>query len=160
MAESAEPESVEAALAQAAHHARAAAAEALAALEALLQAGALAAGADPHEGRWAELAELLASARRWLGPGLGPGAAGALAALQQALDDEIRRWEERSRSEPDSRAVLRAFLAVREVLWEFGTRAPSPRQPAGDAGSADEPAGDSAALHVANRRVRRVRVQG
>ncbi len=38
------------------------------------------------------------------------------------LDDEIGRWETRGRDDPEARAVLRAFLGVREILWEFGLR--------------------------------------
>jgi len=39
--------------------------------------------------------------------------------LLEALDREIARWERRSRSDPEARTVLRAFLGLREVLWEF-----------------------------------------
>lgn len=53
-----------------------------------------------------------------------------LAAVLDALEGEITRWEARSREDPDARAVLRAFLGLREILWEFGVR-PS------DSGDAD-----------------------
>lgn len=40
--------------------------------------------------------------------------------LSSALDAEIERWERRSRTDPDARPVLRAFLGLRELLWEIG----------------------------------------
>ena len=49
-------------------------------------------------------------------------AAAVLRALADGLDSEIERWEARSREDAEARSVLRAFLAVREVLWELGTR--------------------------------------
>ena len=45
--------------------------------------------------------------------------------LSRALEAEIARWESRSRTDPDARPVLRAFLGLREILWEFGVRSPS-----------------------------------
>ena len=42
--------------------------------------------------------------------------------LAAALESEIRRWERRSQTDPDARPVLRAFLGLRELLWEFGLR--------------------------------------
>jgi hypothetical protein len=42
--------------------------------------------------------------------------------LQTAIDAEINRWEQRSRTDPDARLVLRAFLGMRELLWEVGMR--------------------------------------
>ena len=44
------------------------------------------------------------------------------APLRAALEREIKRWEERSQTDPDARPVLRAFLGLRELLWEFGLR--------------------------------------
>jgi hypothetical protein len=41
-------------------------------------------------------------------------------ALSEALATEIARWEKRSRHDPDARLVLRAFLGLRELLWELG----------------------------------------
>jgi hypothetical protein len=43
-------------------------------------------------------------------------------AVLSALDDEIARWEARSATDAEARAVLRAFLGVREILWELGVR--------------------------------------
>ena len=51
--------------------------------------------------------------------------------LAEALDLEIERWERRAREDPDARAVLRAFLGVRELLWELGIR-PQPKRGAAD----------------------------
>ena len=58
----------------------------------------------------------------------------ALAApLFRALEAEILRWETRSKTDPDARPVLRAFLGLREILWEFGVRAPGESEPPPDA---------------------------
>jgi hypothetical protein len=152
------PCSAEEALASAASHARAALAETLAALRALLDAAALATSGEPAE------------ARRVLGPlartleGLAADLDGAgrdrsssiLVAIAEALDAEIERWELRAREDADARAVLRAFLGLRELLWEFGVRRPessAPRRP-GDPGSRP------AAARRARPRVQRVRVEG
>ncbi len=42
--------------------------------------------------------------------------------LAAALEAEIKRWERRSQTDPDARLVLRAFLGLRELLWELGMR--------------------------------------
>jgi len=42
--------------------------------------------------------------------------------LGAAIDIEIKRWEERSQTDPDARLVLRAFLGMRELLWEVSAR--------------------------------------
>ncbi len=49
--------------------------------------------------------------------------------LSQAVDAEIRRWEERAKDDPDARLVLRAFLGMRELLWEFSKRGDGPPGP-------------------------------
>ena len=46
-----------------------------------------------------------------------------------AVELEIVRWETRSKTDPDARAVLRAFLGLRELLWEFGVRSPESGAP-------------------------------
>ena len=51
--------------------------------------------------------------------------------LSAAIDAEIKRWEQRSESDPDARLVLRAFLGMRELLWEISVRGDDPRDPAG-----------------------------
>ncbi len=52
--------------------------------------------------------------------------------LHRALQFEIDRWEKRSTEDDSARPVLRAFLGLRELLWELGMR--------GDAGSKESPA--------------------
>lgn len=58
----------------------------------------------------------------------GPLPAPVLDAVLAALDTEIKRWEQRSTRDADARAVLRAFLGLREILWELGVRRPPSRQ--------------------------------
>jgi len=128
---------VEDALARALEHARVAAAEAALAARALLDAASLGASGVPAEGH-APLRGLL----RWLdeaaaGAGGGAGARWA-AALADALDAEIARWEARSRSDPEARGVLRAFLGLRELLWELGVQRAAPAE--APAPSAQRPA--------------------
>lgn len=42
--------------------------------------------------------------------------------LLRALEREIERWQARSHRDGDARVVLRAFLGLRELLWELGVR--------------------------------------
>ena len=140
------------ALARARRHAKSAVAEALEACRALLDAASLAVSGtpaatnplfDPVE-RW------IARASRGLAAegGLPAGIAAEIAAV---LEQEIARWEERAQRDDDARPVLRAFLGLREVLWELGVRAPRANAPAREA--------DPAPLHSAGpRRVQRVAV--
>jgi hypothetical protein len=117
-------DSVAKALERARAHARLALSEGVCAARALLDAAALSVGGEPPEafsslGRVARtLDELSASLA---GDGLQLGLP-AFDALLTALDSEISRWESRSQSDSDARAVLRAFLGLREILWEFGMR--------------------------------------
>jgi hypothetical protein len=140
------------ALEEAARHARAAAAEAALALRALVDAAALFTAGVPADSH-----AVLAGAAHWL-DSLAKGAApesGADVALTQALasalDAEIARWEARAAQDPDARAVLRAFLGVRELLWELGVRpsAASERAPR-----------DEEKPRARRKRVERVPVQG
>jgi hypothetical protein len=114
------PESVAEALERARLHGRRAAGEAVAALRALVDAATLAVEGTAGTGsRLAALTESLDRLREWLE---GDAVSGSvLETVDQVLADEIARWEERSRREPDARAVLRAFLAVREVIFELRT---------------------------------------
>lgn len=121
------PESVEEALGGAALHARRAAAEAIAAARCLLDALALV--AEPAApGSYAPLASLarmlddLEAQVRGSEDGNRGGADALLAALADALEVEIARWQERAARDRDARAVLRAFLGLRELLWEVGVR--------------------------------------
>ncbi len=142
-------ESVQEALARARHHARGAAAEATRAVRALLDAIALLQRGTPAESHPA-----LSRAATWLdaiAAGIaqdGAQDAALTSALAEALDAEISRWEQRAQEDPDARAVLRAFLGVRELLWELGVRR----------GSASPARG--AALARPRQRVQRVHVEG
>jgi hypothetical protein len=126
------PRSVEEALAQAGTHARNAVSESLLAARSLVDAVSLAltgeaadAGASREARLPAALAALAQAIERLAQRARGADASlpGSLAeALIEALESEIERWEERSASDPDARAVLRAFLGLREILWELGVR--------------------------------------
>ena len=155
------PRTAEEALARAAAHGRRAAAEALRAARALLDALSLSLhGAGAEERRVLGLAarslDDLAGALHG-----GSAPASVLVAVAEALDVEIARWEARARQDADARAVLRAWLGLREILWELGVR-----RPRGDARQAPE-APRGAAAHTPGRRgrgpgrrVQRVPVQG
>jgi len=123
----------------------------VAALHALLDAGALATSGRPSAElrALAPLAALLEGLASELGRESG-GAAALVDAVADALDVEIARWEARAREDADARAVLRAFLGVRELLWELGVRRGGG---AGGNGGAP-PAGRR------GRRVQRVPVEG
>lgn len=125
MTDAAPTPDVEEALARARQHARTSASEALAAVQALVEAGArVPSGLD--EATAQGLVDAIARARQWLDPQLGPDADSILAGVRSALDAEIHRWEEKSDQDPDARMILRAFLAVREVLWEISSRTSEP----------------------------------
>lgn len=146
-------ESAAQALARAREHARRACAEALEALRALLDAVSLVTSGAPSESHRALslVSHALESAAATLAPGGDPALVEALA---DALDQEIARWEQRAESDPDARAVLRAFLGVRELLWELGLR----RTRSG--GEPDEEPGGRDTPVRTRPRVQRVRVQG
>jgi hypothetical protein len=149
-----DPESVAEALERARLHARLAAAESLAALAALVDAGTLAAtGGAARAGRLAPLAQSLEQLRAWLEPDGRADGASVLAALSEALDAEIKRWEERSREDPEARAILRAFLAVREVVWELTSRS-------GAAGRDAPSAAQQSESGPSPSRIQRVPVEG
>lgn len=97
--------------------------EALAAVIAVLEAGGRVSGLDPEqtERLAASFARRFeAQIERLKDGALLPEA--ILVPLEEALAREITRWEERSKHDPDARAVLRAFLGLRELLWELGLR--------------------------------------
>jgi hypothetical protein len=123
------PRSADEALARARQHGLAALAESVLALRALVDAASLAATGAPSDAH-----ATLSGASAWLDQiaeqmQAGAGSRGApwLDAVARVLDAEIERWETRGREDPEARAVLRAFLGVREILWEFGLR-PSPTE--------------------------------
>ena len=124
------PATVEEALARAREHARLAAAETLIVIHALLDAAALAGSGKPLQAhrQLAPLARMLEGLASDLTRRGGDGPEPLLASIAEALDVEIARWEQRARDDLDARAVLRAFLGLREILWEFGVR-PGPKRP-------------------------------
>ena len=162
MTERTPPTSSAEALAEARRHAQHAAAESAAALRALLDAAALATAGEPAAaGRLAPLAEALERIAAWLHPEGDESGEAVLRALADGLDAEIARWEAKSREDPEARSVLRAFLAVREVLFEMRTRfaKPQPDEPVPPpAVDTDERA--RARTRRPRRRVERVAVEG
>jgi hypothetical protein len=155
------PSSPAEALAEARAHARRAAAEAAAALRALLDAATLAArGEAAAAGRLAPLAEALDQLSAWLSPEQESDADAVLRALADGLDAEIARWEAKSREDPEARSVLRAFLAVREVLWELGSRFSATTSEQTPAPPPDDTPEPPARRRRARRRVERVAVEG
>jgi hypothetical protein len=149
------PRTVEDALARAAAHGRAAAGESALALRALLDAASLAASGAP-----AERHALLRRAARGL-EALAAAAGGDegrwLAAMAEALDAEIARWEARSHEDDEARAVLRAFLGLRELLWELGLRRARPG-PAAAAAPRARPTRTRPVRRSGSARLERVRV--
>lgn len=116
------PETVGEALSRARKHGRAAAAETLAAVRALIEAVSLGASGRPSEASrlLGPLAKLLEGLEGELGSGARDGSSRTLDSVAAAIDDEIAAWEERARNDTDARTILRAFLGLREILWEFG----------------------------------------
>lgn len=150
------------ALARARMHARRSVAEALAALRALLDAVSLTAtgsAGEEHEAlrplaRWLER-----GAQRLAGDVDGGGEQAIFASLSAALEDEIGRWERRAANDADARAVLRALLGLRELLWELGVRGSGP----GAASPREAAEGHAEAGETSNRegsRRERMRAQG
>lgn len=150
------PESSGEALERARGHARRATAEALAGVQAVLDAAALATSGVPSEihAVLGPLAVLLSSLEERLARAAGPMSAPIVRAITDALDLEISRWEARAQDDPEARAVLRAFLGLRELLWEFGLRR-------GRDGAHDQPGGAESGAGRGSRvrRSRRPRVQ-
>ena len=150
------PESSGEALERARGQGRRATAEALAGVQAILDAAALATSGVPSEvhGLLGPLAALLSGLEDRLARSAGPLSAPIVDAITDALDAEISRWETRAQDDPEARAVLRAFLGLRELLWEFGLR-----RGRGDAD--DEPGRDESETGRGPRvkRSRRPRVQ-
>ena len=159
------PADVAEALARARQHARSSASEAVSALRALLDAAALATSGLPSDANrlLAPLAQLLEGLARALAPDSDAVSAPLLTALADALDAEIARWEARARDDAEARAVLRAFLGVRELLWELGLRRrESPQPEPGDAPGSSGPAQRPNPARPVRRRprVQRIPVQG
>jgi hypothetical protein len=147
-------------MARARAHAGTAAAETLRALESVLDAATLATGGAPAAGHpvFGQVARVLDGLAAELSPGSQAGSASLLAAVAEALDLEIARWEKRAREDPDARGVLRAFLGLRELLWEFGVR-PEPPEPA-TARASEPERSPRRRRKPGGPRVQRVRVEG
>lgn len=159
------------ALERARGHAQSAVSEGLSALRALVDAASLAASGFPADANPAlrmvtKSIDVLAEQLRSDNPMVSPA---VVAAVLDALDAEIARWELRSEDDAEARPVLRAFLGVREILWEVGLRrsgAEAGKQ--GDARAqgrsrarAQSPPDDSKSRTRAGRpRVQRLEVQG
>ena len=116
------PQTSREALERARKHGRRAAGEAAAAFRALLDAASLELRGTPSDAqpllRW--IAKALDEVALILGDENHSQA--LLETIADALDAEIERWEERAASDPQARSVLRAFLGLREILWEMGIR--------------------------------------
>ena len=173
------PADVKEALERARRHGRAAAAEGMAAVRALLDAASLGISGEPSDSHagLASLARGLDELAASLGGESSDRSSPMVEAILDALDSEIRRWEMRSAGDMEARAVLRAFLGVREILWEFGLRrsAEGGAEPPGQhSAETDEPTPRRAARPAARsrmhadpksprrsrRRVQRVEVEG
>lgn len=148
------------ALTRAREHIRAALAELLQALCALADAASLAATGAPASAH-PPLVRLVRSLER-LGAALaGEGRApdGLIDAIAHALDGEIERWEARAHDDPEARALLRAYLGLRELLWELGVRRTPGARAARTGRRARPPAADgTTAAHTAGARRRLQRV--
>lgn len=116
--------SVEEALERARTHARAAAAEGIEALRALLDVGSLSTSGVPADSHrvLARVSTLLEDLAASLGTPNSNRDTSLGRALADAIDIEIARWEARAGDDAEARAVLRAFLGLRELLWEVGVR--------------------------------------
>ena len=99
-------------------------------IHALLDAASLASNGQPSQSNpWlGPLGRLLESLSDGLIGEPSKTAEPLLQAVAEALDVEIARWEERARDDGEARAVLRAFLGLRELLWEFGLRRAAPAE--------------------------------
>jgi hypothetical protein len=164
--EAAPPENATEAIAQARRHTVSAIAETLAAIRALLDASSLAltGEASANNAVLGPLARILEGLRAEFDGGAATGEAAALLrSIAEALDAEIARWQARAESDPEARAVLRAFLGLRELLWEFGIR----REPDPDPAESEKgpphgarKAGRSKSGRRKKPRVQRVTVEG
>lgn len=171
------PTSIEEAMGRARLHSRAALSEALAAAHALLDAASLGVRGEAagSHGALGQLSRALEQASLQLSEDNGRLAGPVVEAILDALEAEISRWEKRSADDSEARAVLRAFLGLREILWEFGIRRHdgAPSTPASESTSPPDSkdvaggaaGGRRARSNVAEsprtgRRVQRVQVQG
>ncbi len=101
-------------------------------VRALLDAASLVTSSEPSQAHrlLGPLASLLEDLSAHLDRDAGATPAPILDAITEALDVEIAHWEQRASDDSDARAVLRAFLGLRELLWEFGVgRGPAEERP-------------------------------
>ena len=169
--------SVEEALGRAHRHTRHSLSEGLAAAASFIEAVSIAVGSESGESHHAltRLADRIEVWREAITRRGGLLSLPLAEGLLKALDAEVARWEVRARQDPDARAVMRAILGLREILWELGVRHPpasgsdprmsserdadpprSASRGAGAEGAASTPQEDG----QRRRRVQRVRVQG
>jgi hypothetical protein len=151
------------ALDKARQHAHAALHEALAAVQALLDAASLAVSGERSEAHrlLAPVVGILEKLTAELNGDVGREATILLDSIAVALDTEIARWEDRAKNDVEARAVLRAFIGLRELLWEFGVRHESEGDDS-DAASRRAPrkAGRGSSRGRRRTRVQRVPVEG
>jgi len=155
------------ALDRALHHLQQIAVEGVACTRALLDAASIAILGEPAK-QHPDLADLAATLDQIEAALAGEAPSfrkAALSKLLSAVDREIARWEDRSRRDPDARAVLRVFLGMREVLWELHARQPGSasaepaQQSSRDAArTTSSPAEDPNAKR--KTRVQRIEIQG
>jgi len=163
-AKAAPSESAAEAIARARRHAQSAIAESLAAVRALLDASSLALSgkASASHALLGPIARILEGLETELAGAASTAEASALlGSIAEALDTEVARWQARAESDPEARAVLRAFLGLRELLWEFGIR----READANGGAprsarAARKAGRASAKPRRRPRVQRVTVEG
>jgi len=162
--EAASGESAAEAVARARRHTQSAIAEALEAVRALLDASSLALSGEAAADNavLGPIARILEGLRARFDGGVATGEAAALlGSIAEALDAEIARWQARAESDPEARAVLRAFLGLRELLWEFGIRRESdPGTSAEKSPRGAHKAGRSNPHRRKRTRVQRVTVEG
>jgi hypothetical protein len=158
------PERAADAVARARRHTHAAIAEALAAARAMLDASSLTLSGEPSANNavLGPIARILDGLRAEFDESVTTGEAAALLrSIAEALDAEIARWEARAETDSDARAVLRAFLGLRELLWEFGIRRKSDASEGEEASTrAARKKGRSTSKQRKQPRVQRVTVEG
>ncbi len=162
--DAAPPVSAAEAVACARKHAYSAIAEALAAVRALLDASSLALTGEASASNTllSPIARILEGLRAEFDDSETTAeAADLLRSIAEALDAEIARWEKRAETDPEARSVWRAFLGLRELLWEFGIRRESD---ASGSGETSKPAarkkGRSTSTRRKKPRVQRVTIEG
>ncbi len=142
------PERAAEALARARRHARAAIAEALAAVGALLDASSLAlsgeaATSNPLLG---PMARILEGLRAEFDKNATTGEAAALLrSIAEALDAEIARWEARAETDPDARGVARISRTSRTAV---GVRDPARIRRGGERGDVEASRAQEGALDL------------